>query len=152
MGTDEHSLNVQREAERRGLSPKAYFHEMADVFQKTWRVLDISYDTFIRTTEPRHEEAVREIFSRIHRKGDIHQGLYKGLYCPSCEAFYQEKDLVGGKCPHHGIALQTIEEKNYFFKLTKYRDALLEHYERHPEFVQPAIRRNDILNVPEGGL
>jgi methionyl-tRNA synthetase len=152
MGTDEHSLNVQREAERRGLSPKAYCDEMAVVFEKTWRDLDISYDTFIRTTEPRHEAAVREIFSRIHRKDDIYPGVYKGLYCPSCEAFYQEKDLVGGKCPHHGIALQTIEEKNFFFRLTKYGDALLAHYKLHPEFVQPAIRRNEILNVLESGL
>ncbi len=153
MGTDEHSLNVQREAERRGLAPKAYCDEMAVVFEQTWRSLGISHDTFIRTTEPRHEAAVREIFARIHAKGDIYPGLYKGLYCASCEAFYQEKDLVEGKCPHHGIALQTIEEKNYFFRLTKYRDALLAHVrDVNPEFVRPEIRRNEILNVLEGGL
>ncbi len=152
MGTDEHSLNVQREAERRGLAPRAYCDEMAVVFEETWRSLGISHDTFIRTTEARHEAAVREIFRRIHEKGDIYPGLYKGLYCASCEAFYQEKDLVEGKCPHHGIALQTIEEKNYFFRLTKYRDALLAHMSANPEFVRPEIRRNEILNVLEGGL
>jgi len=152
MGTDEHSQNVQREAERRGLDPRAYCDEMAVAFEESWRVLGLSYDTFIRTTEPRHEAAVRAIFAAIHANGDIYPGLYKGLYCVSCEAFWQEKDLVDGKCPHHGTVPQSIEEKNYFFKLTRYRDPLLAHLRAHPEFVEPAARRNEIVNVLEGGL
>jgi methionyl-tRNA synthetase len=152
MGTDEHSLNVQREAEKRGLSPQAYCDEMAGVFEQTWGTLGIRYDTFIRTTEPRHKRAVQEIFRSIHAKGDIYKDVYRGLYCVSCEAFYQEKDLKDGKCPTHGTVPQMIEEENYFFRLSAYAEKLLAHIAANPEFIEPDARRNEIVNVIKSGL
>ena len=152
MGTDEHSLNVQREAEKRGIDPQAYCDEMAQVFEATWHTLGIRYDTFIRTTEPRHKRAVQEVFRRIHAKGDIYKDVYRGLYCVSCEAFYQEKDLKDGKCPTHGTVPQMIEEENYFFRLSAYAQKLLDHIAANPGFIQPDARRNEIVNVIKGGL
>ncbi len=152
MGTDEHSLNVQRAAEQRGLEPQAYCDEMARAFEGAWALLDIRYDTFIRTTEPRHARAVAEVFRRIHAAGDIFKDVYRGLYCVSCEAFYQEKDLKGGKCPTHGTEPQMIEEENYFFRLSKYAEPLLAHIEANPNFIQPDARKNEIINVIKGGL
>jgi len=152
MGTDEHSLNVQRAAEQRGLEPKAYCDEMARAFEDAWAILGIRYDTFIRTTEPRHARAVAEVFRRIHAAGDIYKDVYRGLYCVSCEAFYQEKDLKGGKCPTHGTEPQMIEEENYFFRLSKYAGPLLAHIDANPNFIQPDARKNEIINVIKGGL
>jgi methionyl-tRNA synthetase len=125
---------------------------MARTFQTTWKKLNISYDCFIRTTEPRHVRAVQKMFSRIHANGDIYAGTYEGLYCVSCEAFYTEKDLVDGKCPTHKAEPKRISEKNHFFRLSKYQDALLGHIEKHPEFIVPEIRRNEIVNVIKSGL
>jgi methionyl-tRNA synthetase len=152
MGNDEHSTNVEKAAVAKGLDPQKYCDMMAETFQTTWKKLNISYDGFIRTTEPRHVRAVQKMFSRIHRNGDIYAGTYEGLYCVSCEAFYTEKDLVEGKCPTHKAEPKRISEKNHFFRLSKYQDALLEHIERHPEFIVPEIRRNEIVNVIKSGL
>ncbi|MFN0150318.1 MAG: methionine--tRNA ligase [bacterium] len=152
MGTDEHSLNVQRAAEQRGLEPQAYCDEMARAFEGAWALLDIRYDTFIRTTEPPHKRAVAEVFRRIHAAGDIFKDVYRGLYCVSCEAFYQEKDLKGGKCPTHATEPQMIEEENYFFRLSKYAEPLLAHIDANPNFIQPDARKNEIINVIKGGL
>jgi methionyl-tRNA synthetase len=152
MGNDEHSLNVERRARELGLEPLAYCDQMAEVFESTWRALGISYDDFIRTTEERHKRGVRLLLGRIRAKGDIYEGLYTGHYCVSCEAFYQEKDLPGGLCPIHKTTPQWVEEKNAFFRLSKYRDAVLAHIEAHPEFVQPEIRRNEILALLRDGL
>ncbi|HEY7727784.1 MAG TPA: class I tRNA ligase family protein, partial [Candidatus Eisenbacteria bacterium] len=101
MGNDEHSINVERAAREQGLDPLAYCDRMADVFRGVWRRLDISYDDFIRTTEPRHARSVQALFRRIADAGDIYRGRYEGYYCVSCERFYPEKDLVDGKCPTH---------------------------------------------------
>jgi methionyl-tRNA synthetase len=125
---------------------------MAGVFEETWGTLGIRYDTFIRTTEPRHKRAVQEIFRRIHAKGDIYKDVYRGLYCVSCEAFYQEKDLKDGKCPTHGTVPQMIEEENYFFRLSAYAEKLLAHIAANPEFIEPDARRNEIVNVIKSGL
>ncbi len=152
MGNDEHSLNVERRAREQGLDPLEYCDRMAEVFESTWKTLGVSYDDFIRTTEERHKRGVRLLLERIRAKGDIYEGVYAGHYCVSCEAFYQEKDLVGGLCPIHKTKPQWLEEKNYFFRLSKYRDALLAHIEAHPEFVQPDIRRNEIVALLEDGL
>ncbi|HEX2455181.1 MAG TPA: methionine--tRNA ligase [Vicinamibacterales bacterium] len=153
MGNDEHSQNVFRQAAQEGLSPLDYCDRMAEEFTRTWRYLDVSYDDFIRTTEPRHTAGVIELAQRIHAAGDIYEGTYEGWYCEGCEAFKQEKDLVDGKCPlHPSTALKWITEKNYFFKLSKYRQALLDHYAAHPEFVAPDVRRNEMLRLLEGGL
>jgi methionyl-tRNA synthetase len=152
MGNDEHSTNVEKAAIAKGLEPQRYCDMMAETFQTTWKKLNISYDGFIRTTEPRHVRAVQKMFSRIHESGDIYAGAYEGLYCVSCEAFYTEKDLVEGKCPTHKAEPKWISEKNHFFRLSKYQDALLRHIEEHPEFIVPEIRRNEIVNVIKSGL
>jgi methionyl-tRNA synthetase len=152
MGNDEHSLNVFKEARAQNLHPQDYCDRMAERFKETWRKLDISYDDFIRTTDERHVEAVKEIFRRINDRGDIYKGKYEGWYCISCEAFVQEKDLVDGKCPNHRTEPQWLSEDSYFFALSGYRDRLLDHIKRNPSFVVPEIRRNEILNVLESGL
>jgi methionyl-tRNA synthetase len=152
MGNDEHSLNVYKEARAQNLDPQEYCDRMADRFKDTWVKLDIAYDDFIRTTDERHVAAVKEIFRRINDRGDIYKGKYEGWYCVSCEAFVQEKDLVEGKCPNHQTAPQWLSEDSYFFALSNYRDRLLEHIRDNPSFVVPEIRRNEIVNVLEGGL
>ena len=153
MGNDEHSQNVYRSAKEQGLEPLEYCDRMEHEFTLTWRHLDVSFDDFIRTTEPRHRIGVTEIVKRIHAAGDIYEGSYEGWYCEGCEAFKQEKDLVDGKCPlHPTTGLQWIKEKNYFFRLSKYRDAVAAHFTANPGFLEPDGRRNEILRLIEGGL
>ena len=152
MGNDEHSQNVFRKARELGEEPLAYCDRMAREFIDVWRRLDISFDDFIRTTEPRHKAGVQELVRRMTAAGDIYEGQYEGWYCVSCEAFKQEKDLVDGLCPIHRTKPDWLREKNYFFKLSRYRDALLAHYRDHPEFIVPEVRRNEILRLVESGL
>ena len=152
MGNDEHSQNVFRKAAEEGLSPLAYCDRMEQEFRDTWRHLNLSFDDFIRTTQPRHKAGVTALAKRIYDAGDIYEGVYEGWYCVGCEAFKQEKDLVDGKCPLHLTTPQWIKEKNYFFRLAKYQQPLLDHFAAHPEFLQPAMRRNEILRLLEGGL
>ena len=153
MGNDEHSQNVFKQAAEAGLEPRAYCDQMEQEFRSAWRSLDISFDDFIRTTQPRHRAGVTEIATRLHDAGDIYQGTYEGWYCVGCEAFKQEKDLVGGRCPLHLQAEpQWLKEDNYFFRLSKYQQPLLDHFAAHPDFIQPEIRRNEILRLVEGGL
>ena len=151
IGNDEHSQNVYRLAKEQGLDPLEYCDAMEREFRSAWDLLDISYDDFIRTTQPRHRVAVQELVRRIAANGDVYEGFYEGWYCVGCEAFKQEKDLVDGKCPLHST-VDWIKEKNHFFRLSKYQQPLLEHFRRHPEFVEPEIRRNEILRLLEGGL
>ncbi len=153
MGNDEHSQNVYRSAVEQGLSALEYCDRMEAEFTRTWRYLHVSYDDFIRTTEPRHRAGVSEIVARIHQAGDIYEGSYEGWYCEGCEAFKQEKDLVDERCPlHPNTSLQWIKEKNHFFRLSRYQQALLDHFAAHPEFLEPAVRRNEILRLLESGL
>jgi methionyl-tRNA synthetase len=153
MGNDEHSQNVFKKAVEEGLDPLVYCDRMEQEFRAAWRSLGISFDDFIRTTEPRHTSGVTEIARRLHAAGDIYEGEYEGWYCVSCEAFKPEKDLVGGKCPlHPTLEPQWIKEKNHFFRLSKYQQPLLDHFASHPEFVQPEVRRNEMLRLLEGGL
>jgi methionyl-tRNA synthetase len=152
MGNDEHSQNVLRKAGEEGLDPLAYCDQMEQQFRDTWRRLDISFDDFIRTTEPRHKAGVIEIARRIYQAGDIYQGIYEGWYCIGCEAFKQEKDLVDGNCPIHLTKPQWIREKNYFFRLSKYQQPLRDPFGAHPEFLQPDNRRNEIQRLLESGL
>ena len=151
MGNDEHSQNVYRKAREEGLDPLAYCDRMEREFRDAWDLLDVSYDDFIRTTQPRHKAAVQELVRRIAAKGDVYEGFYEGWYCVGCEAFKQEKDLVDGKCPLHST-VDWIKEKNHFFRLSAYRDALLAHINAHPHFIEPDARRNEILKLLEGGL
>ena len=152
MGNDEHSQNVFRKARELGLDPLAYCDQMETAFREVWAKLSISFDDFIRTTEPRHRAAVQRMAQACHDAGDVYEGHYEGWYCVSCEAFKQEKDLVDGKCPIHLTTPEWIREKNYFFRLSKYQQPLLDHYAAHPEFIQPEVRRNEILRLVESGL
>jgi methionyl-tRNA synthetase len=152
MGNDEHSQNVFRKARELGEEPLAYCDRMAQEFLDVWKRLEISFDDFIRTTEPRHRAGVQELLRRITAAGDIYEGHYEGWYCVSCEAFKQEKDLVDGTCLVHRTKPDWIREKNYFFRLSKYGDRLLRHFEAHQEFLVPDVRRNEILRLIEGGL
>ncbi len=152
MGTDEHSTNVEREARNLGKDPQVYTDEMAVTFEQTWKALHISYDQFIRTTDPIHKRAVARLFQAIHEKGFIYEGKYSGLYCEGCEEFKNEKDLIDGKCPRHGTVPKFIEESNYFFALSKFSDRLKKHILANKDFIRPEIRKNEILNVIESGL
>ena len=152
MGNDEHSQNVFRKARELGLDPAAYCDRMEQEFRGTWDRLDVSYDDFIRTTEPRHRAGVQELMRRCREAGDIYEGVYEGWYCVSCEAFKQEKDLVDGTCPIHLTKPDWIREKNYFFRLSKYTEPLRAHFAAHPAFLEPDIRRNEILRLLESGL
>jgi methionyl-tRNA synthetase len=152
MGTDEHSTNVEREARNQGMEPQAYTDEMAPLFERTWKTLHISHDQFVRTTDPAHKRAVAALFQKIHDNGYIFEGMYTGLYCEGCEEFKVEKDLIDGKCPRHKTEPKRIEEKNYFFALSKFSDRLKTHIMENPGFIRPDIRKNEILNVIESGL
>jgi len=152
MGNDEHSLNVYRRAKEQGLDPKVYCDRMEQEFRDTWRQLDVSFDDFIRTTEERHRVSVSELVRRIQAAGDIYEGHYEGWYCVSCEAFKQEKDLIDGACPNHKTKPDWIREKNYFFRLSKYQSPLLKHFAEQPSFLEPDVRRNEIVKLIESGL
>jgi methionyl-tRNA synthetase len=153
MGNDEHSQNVYKKAVELGLDPLAYCDQMEQEFTKAWRHLDVSFDDFIRTTEPRHKNGVTELARRLYEAGDIDEGVYEGWYCVSCEEFKQERDLVDGRCPlHPTLQPEWIREKNFFFRLSKYQQPLLDHFAAHPTFLEPDIRRNEILRLIEGGL
>jgi methionyl-tRNA synthetase len=152
MGNDEHSQNVFKRARELGEDPLAYCDRMEGVFRDVWARLGVSFDDFIRTTEPRHRAGVQRLVDACRARGDVYGGQYEGWYCVSCEAFKQEKDLVDGTCPIHLTRPEWIREKNYFFRLSRYQQALLDHYAAHPEFVQPDVRRNEILRLVEAGL
>ncbi len=154
MGNDEHSQNVFRRAQELGQDPLAYCDEMERVFTGVWRRLDVSFDDFIRTTDQRrHKPAVQRMAQACYDAGDIYEGVYEGWYCVGCEAFKQEKDLVNGRCPiHPALTPEWIREKNWFFRLSKYQRPLLDHYAAHPSFIEPDVRRNEILRLVEAGL
>ncbi len=153
MGNDEHSQNVFRKAVEQGKDPLAYCDEMEGVFREVWQRLDVSFDDFIRTSDrQRHFPAVQKMAQACLDNGDIYEGSYEGFYCVGCEAFKQEKDLVDGNCPIHNTKPQWIKEKNWFFRLSKYQQPLLKHFAENPSFIEPDIRRNEILRLVEGGL
>jgi methionyl-tRNA synthetase len=145
-GTDENSVKNVAAAKEARKDVKDYLDEMAAVWQETWDSLGISNDDFIRTTERRHIEAVFKFFKEVKKKGDIYEGVYEGYYCDGCEAFLSKDDLVDNKCPTHKKAPEYLREKNLFFRLTKYRDKLLNHIEKNPEFIEPVSRRNEVVS------
>jgi methionyl-tRNA synthetase len=153
-GTDEHGQNIQRKAQAAGLEPERFVDDMEPRWREVWDRLEISFDDYIRTTQPRHAAAVTKLLEAVHDNGrdDIYLGSYEGLYCVSCELYYTQDDLVEGKCPIHGRPVEWMSEQNYFFRLSAYQDRLLEHYERRPEAVEPEIRRNEVLSLIKGGL
>ncbi|HEX3326014.1 MAG TPA: methionine--tRNA ligase [Actinomycetota bacterium] len=151
-GTDEHGQNMLRKAEARGLAPQEFLDEIVPTWTELWKALDISYDDFIRTTEERHERPVGTFVQALYDKGEIYLGEYEGLYCIACEEFKLPDDLVDGKCPLHGIEPELVKEENYFFKLSKYRERLIELYETQDWFVAPEARRNEVLGKVRQGL
>ncbi|MFN2389373.1 MAG: methionine--tRNA ligase [Actinomycetota bacterium] len=151
-GTDEHGEKIARTARANGMSPKEWTDRIVPRWKEVWAALDISYDDFIRTTEPRHEAPVQRFVQALYDRGEIYLGTYEGLYCVGCEAFKQPDELVDGKCPDHGIEPERVKEDNYFFRLSKYRDRLIELYEGDPTFVMPEARRNEVLGKVRQGL
>ncbi|MEW6319893.1 MAG: methionine--tRNA ligase [Acidobacteriota bacterium] len=153
MGNDEHAQNVFKRARELGTDPLAYCDEMEQVFREVWAGLNISFDDFIRTTDRRrHFPAVQRLAQVCYDRGDIYEGVYEGWYCVGCEAFKQDKDLVEGLCPIHRTKPDWIKERNWFFRLSKYQEPLLQHYAAHPRFIEPEVRRNEILRLVESGL
>ena len=153
-GTDEHGLKVARAAEEKGVTPREWTDSLEPRWREVWQRLDISYDDYIRTTEPRHYDSVTKILRAVYDNGrdDIYKGTYEGLYCVACEAYYLESDLIEGSCPIHGRPVEQMREENYFFRLSAYRDRLLEHYAAHPSAIEPDVRRNEVVSLIEAGL
>jgi methionyl-tRNA synthetase len=151
-GTDEHGQKIQRIAREKGMSPKEYVDGIVEWIKDLWKIMDISYDQFIRTTDKYHEEIVQKIFTKLYEKGDIYKSEYEGWYCTPCESFWTESQLVDGKCPDCGRPVERVKEEGYFFKLSKYGDRLLQYYDEHPDFIQPESRRNEMINFIKSGL
>lgn len=152
-GTDEHGANIEKSAAAAGVTPQAWTDDVAAKYKEMWKALDISYDDFIRTTDPKHEQVVQAIFEKLLKQGDIYLGSYSGDYCLSCEQYYDESEtLEGGLCPVHKRPLTQVHEETYFFKLSKYENALLDFYAKHPDFLSPKYRANEIINFVKGGL
>jgi methionyl-tRNA synthetase len=151
-GTDEHGLKVARAAEEKGMRPQEWVDHIVERFYEAWDLLDVAYDDFIRTTEPRHEGAVRSLLQVIYDAGDIYEAHYEGPYCVSCEVYYTEDELVDGCCPIHERPVEIHAEDNYFFRLSSYGDRLLEHIAANPTFVTPETRRNEVVSFVEQGL
>lgn len=145
-GTDEHGQKIQRIAEAKGVTPKEYVDVIVAGIKELWKMMNISYDKFIRTTDDYHVEAVQKIFEKLYDQGDIYKGYYEGWYCTPCESFYTETQLIDGKCPDCGRAVEKTKEEAYFFKLSKYQDRLLKYIEDHPHFIQPESRKNEMIN------
>ncbi len=145
-GTDEHGEKIELKAKAAGKDPQKYVDDVAQVIKGIWDKMNTSYDRFVRTTDPKHEKVVQKIFKKMYDKGDIYLGEYKGLYCIPCESFWTESQLVDGKCPDCGRAVEEKSEEAYFFKLSKYQKQLEDYIESHPEFIQPESRKNEMIN------
>lgn len=145
-GTDEHGQKIQEKAKENNTTPKAYVDAIVADIKELWKMLEIDYDAFIRSTDSYHEKAVQDIFTKLYEKGEIYKSKYKGHYCTPCEAFWSDSQLVDGKCPDCGRPTHIAEEEAYFFKLSKYRDRLLKLYEDNPDFIQPESRKNEMIN------
>ncbi len=144
-GTDEHGTKIEKAAKEKGKDPKTYADEMVPVFKDLWEILNIRYDYFIRTTDEAHKTVVRNVLQDLEKKGDIYKAKYEGWYCIPCESFWTELQLVEGQCPDCHREVQRLSEENYFFKLSKYQDWLKKYIEDNPKFIQPKIRKNEIL-------
>ena len=144
-GTDEHGDKIVEAAEREGVAPKEYVDTISGMFSSTWPVLEIEPDNFIRTTDPEHMKGVQKILQDVYDSGDIYFDEYTGLYCQGCERYLTEKELVDGNCPDHQKAPEEIAEKNYFFRMSKYQQQLIDHIHAHPDFITPARYKNEVL-------
>lgn len=149
-GTDEHGIKIQKTAAAKGITPQALCDENANKFKEAWAGLEISYDKLIRTTDTEHEAIVQKIFKKLQDNGDIYKHSYTGLYCAGCESFLNPRDLTeDGLCPDHLKKPEEVKEENYFFKLSKYKDRIIEHIKKNPEFIQPEFRANEVINQLE---
>lgn len=145
-GTDEHGQKIQRKAEEKGVTPQEYVDNIVSGIKDLWKLLDVSNDRFIRTTDEQHTKAVQKIFNILYEKGDIYKSEYEGLYCTPCESFWTPSQLKDGKCPDCGRPVEKTKEESYFFRLSKYQDRIIELIENNPDFLQPATRQNEMLN------
>lgn len=145
-GTDEHGQKIQEKAQQAGLSPQEYVDQTVAEIRRIFDLMNVTYDRFVRTTDPEHMEKVQRIFERMLQKGDIYKGSYSGKYCTPCESFWTESQLVDGKCPDCGRECTDAKEEAYFFRMSAYADRLIKHIEEHPEFIQPESRKNEMLN------
>ena len=149
-GTDEHGIKIQKTAAEKGITPKELCDENAQKFKDAWKALDIDYTKIIRTTDEDHEKIVQQIFDKLPKQGDIYKHSYEGLYCQGCECFLNPKDLTeDGLCPDHLKKPEVVKEENYFFKLTKYKDAIIKYIKEHPDFIVPEFRANEVINQLE---
>jgi methionyl-tRNA synthetase len=152
-GTDEHGINIERRAREAGISPQEWCDRIAPQWQALWKRLHVSNDDFIRTTEPRHIRVAQTLFQRAFERGAIYKGVYEGWYCPSCEAFYPEAELLEGRlCPIHKRPVEWTAEDNYLFRLSRYQEWILRKIEEEPEFIQPETQRNEMLSFVRSGL
>lgn len=151
-GSDEHGLKIQRKAAEKGITPIQYVDAIVANFKKLWKMLNISNNDFIRTSEERHHKVVQAVLQKIYDQGDIYKKNYEGLYCVPCESYWLERQLVDGKCPDCGRPVEKMAEESYFFKLSKYQDRILEYIETHLDFIQPVSRRNEMINFIKQGL
>ena len=151
-GSDEHGQKIRDKAAAAGKTPKAYVDDIVANIKELWKLLDISYDRYIRTTDDYHVRAVQKIFKALYDKGDIYKGFYEGMYCKPCETFWTQSQLVDGKCPDCGREVYAAKEEAYFFKLSNYADRLLKYYEDNPQFIQPEARKNEMISFIKQGL
>jgi methionyl-tRNA synthetase len=152
-GTDEHGLKVQQYADAAGKTPSQFVDEIAPLYADTWKRLDVRYDDFIRTTEDRHKRGVNKLLQACYDAGDIELDVYRGHYCVACEAYYTDEELVGGNCPIHNTTKAVyVEEENYFFRLSRFEQRLLDWYDQHPDAIVPGFRRNEVIGFIKGGL
>ncbi|MGN0518465.1 MAG: methionine--tRNA ligase [Acutalibacteraceae bacterium] len=151
-GTDEHGQKIELKAAEAGVTPKEYVDKIVEGFQDLWKLLNISNDRFIRTTDDYHVKAVQKIFKTLYDKKKIYKGKYEGWYCTPCESFWTETQLVDGKCPDCNREVKWAEEEAYFFKLSEYSDKLLDLYEERPDFIQPESRKNEMISFIKNGL
>ncbi|MBZ2175072.1 methionine--tRNA ligase [Schnuerera sp. xch1] len=145
-GSDEHGQKIEEKAKQNNVEPKKYVDRIVKDIKELWDMLEVSYDKFIRTTDKDHEKVVQKIFNKLYKQGDIYKSNYEGWYCTPCESFWTESQLVDGKCPDCGREVQLTKEEAYFFKLSKYKDRIIQLYKDNPEFLQPESRKNEMLN------
>jgi len=151
-GTDEHGQKIERIAKENNTTPKEYVDKIVEWIKQLWKTMDIDYDIFIRTTDDFHQKAVQKIFKALYDNGDIYKSEYDGLYCTPCETFFTERQVIDGKCPDCGRPVERAKEESYFFRLSKYQNALIKHIEENPDFIQPVSRKNEMLSFIKSGL
>ncbi|MCI8388044.1 MAG: methionine--tRNA ligase [Clostridiales bacterium] len=145
-GTDEHGLKIENLAAKAGISPKEYVDRVSDEVKEVWASVGSSHDKFMRTTDDYHVETIQRVFKKLYEQGDIYKGSYEGWYCVPCESFFTETQVVDGKCPDCGRPVEKANEEAYFFKMSKYQDKLLQYIEEHPDFIEPELRRKEMVN------